>query len=255
MRVLDICKKYFNGFQQVSDLRKNDNTTNVLAVLKILSYFTVIIPLGFAAAYGVASLSGRINKKRDLSSQDKSINDKAKTTLLKKDSSTPKDIPSTVEPANRQLAEKIIAARGEGDKYVKDICSGNFLVDPTAHLVRKMIERGVGMFLMDDGARSFVIGQIPGFIEKVSSPDYLRSFAEHYFENNRNKTKIMQIFEKSLSNEEFQRDLKSAVNQFNSVNREDSFYYADSSLRIPLTIYYQSAQLKGYSYPEDAHME
>jgi hypothetical protein len=138
--------------------------------------------------------------------------------------------------------------------YIKNICSGDFLVDPTAHVLREMVKRGVGGARMDDGARAFIIGQIPGFIEKVNSPDYLRSFAEHYFENNPNKTKIMQIFENSLSNQEFRRDLQSAVQQFNSV-QEDVFYYAENSLRIPLTIYHQSAQLKEYSYPESANME
>lgn len=227
--------------------------TNVLAAVKILSYFTVVIPLGFVAIYGAASLYGRVNKKEDLSSHDKSVNDTAKTTLLKKDTS--KLVSSTVEASNRQLAEEIISERGEEDKYVKTICSGDFFVDPTAHLVRKMIQRGVGRAFGDDGARSFIIGQIPGFIEKVSSPDYLRSFAEQYFENDPNKVKIMQVFKKSLANEEFQSDLKTAVNQFNNVQEEGSFYYAENSLRIPLTIYHQSAQLKEYSYPERAAQE
>ena len=172
---------------------------------------------------------------------------------MKKDPS--KIVSSTVEASNRQLAEKIISARGKEDEDIKTICSGDFFVDPTAHLVREMIERSVGRARVDDDARSFIIGQVPGFIEKVSSPDYLKSFAEQYFENDPNKVKIMQVFEKSLANDEFQRDLKAAVKQFNSVQGESSFYYAENSLRIPLTIYHQSAQLKDYSYPEEAGLE
>ncbi len=253
MKVADFCKSYFNGFQDISNYQKNDIKTNVLAAVKILSYFTVVIPLGFAAVYGAASLYGRVTKKEGLSSQDKSVNDQAKTTLLKKD--TPKIVASATEASNRQLAEEIISARGEEDKYVKSICSGDFFIDPTAHLVGEMIERGLGRARMDDGARAFVISQIPGFIEKVSSLDYLRSFAELYFENNPNKIKILQVFEKSLSNVEFQKDLKSAVEKFNNAHGEHSFYYAENSLRIPLTIYYQSAHLKEYSYPEEEGLE
>lgn len=166
---------------------------------------------------------------------------------------TTKDVPLTVESSNQQLAEKIIAAK-KWDENVKDICSGDFLVDPIAHLLRKMIERGVGMLRMDDGARAFIISQIPGFIEKVSSPEYLRSFAEHYFQNKSNKAEIMQTFEKSLSSEEFQQDLKLAVQQFKSL-QEDSLDYAERFLRTSLTIYHQSAQLEEYSHPAFANME
>lgn len=253
MEVLNICKNYFNGFEEASNFRKNDSTTNVLAVLKVLSYFTVVIPLGFAIAYGAASLIGRVSKKQDLSSQDKNIHDTAKTTLLKNDSPT-KAIPFPTVESNSQLAEKIIAARGENDKYVKSICSGDFLVDPIAHLLREMIERGVGKGRRDDNTRAFIIGQIPGFIEKVSSPGYLRSFAEIYFKNNPNINKIMPIFEKSLVNEEFQKHLTSAAQQFKSVQGED-FNHAENALRIPLTIFHQSASLMDYSYPTEGNQE
>lgn len=63
----------------------------------------------------------------------------------------------------------------------------------------------------------------------------------------------MQIFEKSLSNNEFQKDLKSAVDKFNGA--KNNFYYAENALRIPLTIFRQSAELQEYSYPKDANLE
>jgi hypothetical protein len=106
MKVLDVCKNYFSGFQEVSDFRKNDNTRNVLAALKVLSYFTIVFPLGFAIAYGVASLYGRVSKKQNLSSHDKNVHDKAQTTLLKKDSPT-KDMPPTIEPSNPKEVTQI----------------------------------------------------------------------------------------------------------------------------------------------------
>lgn len=147
MTILNVCKNYFNGFQEISNFIKNDNTTNVLAVLKVISYFTFVIPLSFALVQGTASLFGRISKKQDLSSHDKRVNDRAKTTFLKKDFASSKDIPS-LEPSNHQLAEKIIAARGEGEKTVDfpfpPVTAEELFTDPQCFIEpikKKMIER------------------------------------------------------------------------------------------------------------------
>ncbi len=163
------------------------------------------------------------------------------------------DMQSLLESPNGQLAAKIIAASGGGQE-VTTICSGGFLVDPTAHLVRKMIERGAGMAMKGDGARAFVISQIPGFINNVGTAVYLREFAKDYFKDAPNKSEIMAIFEKSLASPAFQRDLQAAVDKFKEKG-EHSDYYAEGSLRIPLTIYKQSAALKEYSYPQEACLE
>jgi hypothetical protein len=53
MNVKEICRNYFNGFKEISC--KNNASKNLLAALKIFSYFTVILPLGFGAAYGLSS--------------------------------------------------------------------------------------------------------------------------------------------------------------------------------------------------------
>ncbi len=121
-----------------------------------------------------------------------------------------------ISDVNRQLAEKIVADRAASDnKYVRQIClSDDFYKDPTAHLINEMIERGVGMCRMDDGARSLVIGKIPGFIEKVKSPDYLRSFALEYFKNNPGLDKIMDVFDKSIKGSVFKNQLNRAVSHF-----------------------------------------
>jgi hypothetical protein len=165
------------------------------------------------------------------------------------------------QTANGLLAEKIIA-EGKKDNFmsrdVKEICSGDFLQDPITHLVNEMIFRGVGMCREDDSARAFVISRIPGFIEKVSSMDYLKSFAEiHYkgIKDNTDKLRIMQVFEKSLKSKEFQKDLKAAVKSFNLAKEDGNYYYAEDALRIALTIYRQAAQLQEYSYPEEASSE
>lgn len=83
MKVLSICKNYFNGFQEISDFKKNGSTKNVLMLLKILSYFTVIIPLSFAVTYGAASLYGRVSNKQNLPPLDKNIKTLAKTNFSK----------------------------------------------------------------------------------------------------------------------------------------------------------------------------
>lgn len=64
MNVSEMCKDYFNGFQDVTT--SSDTTTNVLGALKIISYFTVIIPLIFGAIYAT-SLCGRVSQPECLS--------------------------------------------------------------------------------------------------------------------------------------------------------------------------------------------
>lgn len=81
MKVADFCKVYLNGFQDISNYEKNNAKTNLLAVLKILSYFTGVILLGVVAVYGAASLYGRVSKKEVQSSHDKDVNDLAKKQL------------------------------------------------------------------------------------------------------------------------------------------------------------------------------
>lgn len=78
MSAVVICRSYFSGFQEASNLRSNNCRTNVLAVLKIISYSTVIVPLTFAAVYGVASLCGRAKQTTpsdlDITVQNKAVN-------------------------------------------------------------------------------------------------------------------------------------------------------------------------------------
>lgn len=85
MKLADFCKSYFNGFQNLLNYKKNDAKTNILVALKILSLFTVVIPLGFATVYGAASLYGRICKKEALSSHDKNVNHQASKQLKLKE--------------------------------------------------------------------------------------------------------------------------------------------------------------------------
>lgn len=73
-----ICENYFNAFNECSNFRNNDIRTNILALLKFASYLTVIIPLGFGIAYAIDRC---IQQKKELSPQDKIVND-ASTKIL-----------------------------------------------------------------------------------------------------------------------------------------------------------------------------
>lgn len=81
MQISDVCGKYFNGFHEAYNCKNNDATSNVLAALKIFSYFTLVIPLCFAVLY-CASLCGRVCKKESLSPEDQTVSSKAKKILF-----------------------------------------------------------------------------------------------------------------------------------------------------------------------------
>jgi O-acetyl-ADP-ribose deacetylase len=81
MFVSNLCKNYFNGFQEISNYEQNEAKDNTLAFLKILSYFTGVIPLCFGIVYGISSLFGRICKRSELSDDEKRVNNTAKERL------------------------------------------------------------------------------------------------------------------------------------------------------------------------------
>lgn len=76
-------ENYFKGFQEISSYRKSEKSKTVLALLKIVSYFTVLIPLGFLAVYGISSIRGRFTKKQNLSTSEEKIQNKANKVLSK----------------------------------------------------------------------------------------------------------------------------------------------------------------------------
>jgi len=75
MNVKQICQNYFHGFNTISNFKKNTPKTNALAILTIISYFTIVIPVGFAIVYGASSLIGRVSKKQELTAEDQKIKD------------------------------------------------------------------------------------------------------------------------------------------------------------------------------------
>jgi hypothetical protein len=79
-----VCQSYFNAPKEISNFKKNDKTTNSLAALKIASYFTVVIPLGFATVYGASALYNRVNGDNRLSSKVSTLVNKIKNVFCKK---------------------------------------------------------------------------------------------------------------------------------------------------------------------------
>jgi hypothetical protein len=75
---MEISKAYhsfFNGFNEISDSKNHDCLKKVLGGLKIVAYFTGIIPLGFAIAYAIDSHCGYKGKNGDLSPQEQRVQD------------------------------------------------------------------------------------------------------------------------------------------------------------------------------------
>jgi hypothetical protein len=152
---------------------------------------------------------------------------------------------------NKALKDAYIDLRAEFERFVKEIrLSNDFYKDPVAHLLNKMIKRGVGRACTDDGARSFVMSEIPGFIEKVNSPDYLRSFALEYFKDRQELDKIMDVFDNSIKGAEFKQQLNKVVSLF----EKNQYYVAERELRTALMIFPQSKKLVSYTYPIEAGM-
>lgn len=132
MKISDACNSYFNGFKEIQKYKKNTFKVNVLAVFKIISYGTIIIPAGFGLAYGL-SLYGRVKKVSK--QQDRGVSQKAltpnKNLAFKKDV----NIPELAQKANEcfnnsRYKETIIACvlrvlndpsfKKDSDAYMKD---------------------------------------------------------------------------------------------------------------------------------------
>jgi len=105
--VCNLCKDYFNGFEQIAKYKKdNPNNPRVsLLALKILSYFILPFSLSIAGVYACASLYGRITKKKDLSPNDKKVQEVSKEKLG--------------EPVTKQNQDPALPAKGEEDPSTK----------------------------------------------------------------------------------------------------------------------------------------
>lgn len=98
MHISDIFKQsYFQGFHDIYNYKTNVNKTNALAILKILSYFTVVIPLGFAAVYGATSLCGRVSSEKSLDATTTKTQEEFLTTFEKEQISSLPEVTDRVK--------------------------------------------------------------------------------------------------------------------------------------------------------------
>lgn len=67
------CENYFTGFNDISTFNENDSYKNILGVLKVVSYFTIVIPLLLGLIYGASSLIGRVTTIENPSSNDQRV--------------------------------------------------------------------------------------------------------------------------------------------------------------------------------------
>lgn len=118
MNVKSICESYFNGFKELGNFQDNDKAANALAILKIISYFTVFILLGFAVAYGAASLCGRVRKKQDLSPIDHTLSNQAQTILAVKSKDSSQEVPEALPSIPAKILEHLNFG---GKKWISNI--------------------------------------------------------------------------------------------------------------------------------------
>lgn len=67
MKVSEVCRNYFNGFHEISNYKNNTFKVNAIAVLKIVSYGTLLIPAGVGFLYIAVSLYERVTTNRTVS--------------------------------------------------------------------------------------------------------------------------------------------------------------------------------------------
>ena len=161
----------------------------------------------------------------------------------------------SIQPENQKLAEKLIKARSD-NKYVKKICSSeDFVTDPTSHLFKLMVEeKGSGGNRLKNEARTYIIINIPNFIENISCPGYLENFATNYFKGKSNFNQIMDIFRKTISQKYFQEGFRFVIDRFKSANSFEAYYLAEGHLRDSLMIFAQVAVLQNH-YSNFGHSE
>ena len=244
MKLSDVCKNYFSGFQEVSNFGKNDKKTNVLAVLKILSYFTVVIPLGFAAVYGAASLCGRVSKKQHLSSQDKSMNDQAKKNILKNStltsSSKHADITPFLEKAKSYAEKQSDGTSSRLLNYITEILNNSeFQADPEKYM-RDWKERRGGteeFRIPEDQAIFFFENEVLPNIKFISKAQVniseLEEKAKTFIEGKSDSTEIYQYIQGVLADPIFQQDPQLFMNKWKEARGlTEEFRLAEDSARI-----------------------
>ncbi len=254
MCVTNCCKDYFSGFKKASSCCTNDAKTNVLTLLMILSYFTIIIPV---CVY-VASLCGRICKKQNLSPADQQVNALANNILP--------PAPLTIPVATVQQSMKLLvnakahfknsdSSSWDADnleKLTKIVQSEAFLSDPVFYMVHRMIERGVGRAMSGDDVTRFMISQMPDFAKQVGSIEGLEAIAQKLYKNEKNKEKMLETFKAALKKQEIKGFLKETIDKLNESIKEGNHHLlseTEGDFRTFFDIFHQARNLKDCSLP------
>jgi hypothetical protein len=246
MGVSHICKQYFNGFNQIVHWKESNRTVNALALLTILSYFTGVIPLGFALAYGASSLCGRACKKQMRSESDSRVDRQRENTL----SSDKPEIPTPTPEENRRLANKIIRQAIDTRRSVNDISfirdvvhSEEFASNPITCLVTKLIQRGVNYANLSDMTMAFIVAHTTNCISTIANIEWLKAFAETFYKGHREKSRVASVIAASFEMPLFQNTLKEATDRFEEavcVNNSNLLHQAEHDLRIALNVFNQA---------------
>ncbi|MCE2982214.1 MAG: macro domain-containing protein [Parachlamydia sp.] len=69
MTINNLYHSYFNGAHELSNFQENHFTTNVLALAKVISFLTIVIPISICLIYNLATLYGRLCKKEEMTEE------------------------------------------------------------------------------------------------------------------------------------------------------------------------------------------
>lgn len=134
MKVNAVCKQYFSGFSEIRNCRHQRKRDNALAIVKIVSYFTGLVPLGMGVLY-LISLRGRVRKKEELSPVEQRVDSQRESLPI------PEVLPVVDLPVASKKAEKL---REE-------------INNPAREEVKKTLEKYIKQLEFSVGLLDFVI--------------------------------------------------------------------------------------------------
>lgn len=108
MDIQKTCQNYFNGFNELSSVKQP--STKLVAVLKILSYLTLVAPLAMGIAYGISKLANRIKKDDPYPEQTTKINRTAEQALTQNPGKSDEDPKKSVD-----LSKKVVLGQSSSD--------------------------------------------------------------------------------------------------------------------------------------------
>ena len=246
--MIQFCTTSFHGLKNIClknhFLQTRNVASNKVYVYAVGFFLAAAVIILFAAK----TLYGRISKKQQSSTLDDKIADKAQDSIhpVKSQTHSSQKV-ETEEPVNKVKKQKL-----SGDKDVAKERS----IDLAMKL---MIERSVGRSQTDDYERACTIMRIPNLADKIASTDFLISFGERLFAEEKDKKEMMKVLKQSVADPKFCSDLKDAVKK---LRQAVSHYYdhkdvkgglnatlildAESGLRDVLTVFTQARNLKPY---------